>query len=199
MDYKKLSDEQLVSLAKNGENLAINELIARYELNIEIKAGKFSTHHWIKDDLIQIGRIAVSNAINKYDPNHESKSKFATYVNICLENEFKSAMTKINKINSENVGTDILDFIDNDKNSFMVDARFNPEEIAIKNETEEELKAISVKILSNIEQNVYNLKKLGYKNGDISAELKIDKKSVENALTRIKQKFYKELKENREK
>lgn len=194
MKYENLSNEELVVLAKEGDLSVVNVLIARFESVIEFKASRFSSHHWIRDELVQRGRIAVAKAVKKFDLSHESKSKFATYLNTCLENEFKTAISKINKKCSENINSDIFDLINDDKNEFMSDERFNPEEIAINNEAEQELKTVSLEILSNIEQEVYNLKNLGYKNGDISSELKINKKSVENALTRIKQKFAKKLK-----
>ena len=196
MGYEDLSYEEVIVLIKQGNNFLVNELITRLEPVINKVARKFSTNHSILDDLIQRGRIATSKVIEKYDFNHESKSKFETYLNTCLRNEFKTAMSEISKRDSENIGSDIFDLNEQDKNSLMLDTRYNPEEIAIYKEAEQELKIVSIESLSGFEQKVYNLRNLGYKNGEISKELKISTKSIENALTRIKQKFSKKLKEN---
>lgn len=199
MGYENLSDEEIIALIRQGDNFLINVLIARFETTIEKVAKKYSSNHDIVDDLRQRGRIATSKAINSYDINHVSKSKFKTYLNTCLNNEFKTSMYKINKINSESVGSDIFDLSESGNGNLMLDNTYNPEEIAINKETEQELKIVSIEILSNIEQNVYDLRKLGYKNKDISNTLKINTKSVENALTRIRQKFSNKLKENESK
>ncbi|MBQ8426942.1 MAG: helix-turn-helix domain-containing protein, partial [Clostridia bacterium] len=97
MGYEDLSYEEVIVLIKQGNNFLVNELITRLEPVINKVARKFSTNHSILDDLIQRGRIATSKVIEKYDFNHESKSKFETYLNTCLRNEFKTAMSEISK------------------------------------------------------------------------------------------------------
>jgi RNA polymerase sigma factor (sigma-70 family) len=192
MKYENLTDEELVALAKNNDSNAINVLIARFENAIKIKANTYSTNHWIRDDLIQRGRIAVTKAISKFSLEHESKSKFATYVNTCFENEFKTAISEIK--NKTGLDVDIDGFIEN--NNLIIDDRFNPEEIAIIKEAERELDIVSKEVLSKTEQSVYKLRNLGYKNSDIAKELRVDRKSVENTLTRIKQKLSKKINKN---
>lgn len=189
MKHENLTDEELVALAKNNDSNSINELIARFENAIKIKANTYSANHWIRDDLIQRGRIAVTKAISKFSLEHSSKSKFATYLNICLENEFRTAINEINK--KTGLDVDIEGLIEN--NNFITDDRFNPEKIAIIKEAERELDNVSKEVLSKTEQSVYKLRNLGYKNSDIAKELKVDRKSVENTLTRIKQKLSKKI------
>ncbi len=195
MGLNKLSNEELIALIRNGDNFLINELIARFEPFIKKKSQAFGFEESNFDEVIQRGRIAISKAINKFDLNHQTKSKFITYASMCLDNEFKSILSELSKNNNEKAVSHIADFDEEDKNAIMTDTRYNPEEIAIKNESEQELKRVSEEILSNIERKVYDLRNVGYKNGDISKELKISTKSVENALTRIKQKFSKQLRE----
>ena len=77
---------------------------------------------------------------------------------------------------------------DEDKNDNIADTRYNPEESAINEETEFEQKLAIKNILSGFEYKVYELKELGHKNQAISKILKCDKKSIENAYNRIKQK-----------
>lgn len=194
MEYESLSNEDLVALIMQGNDFLIEKLITRCEPIIKNKLKNYSFDVNAYDDMVQRGRIAVFKAIQKYDCNHKAKAKFATFVSTCLDNEFKSAITKINKQNGDYIVSSILDLSDNDKSPYVFDARYNPEEIAINKEAEQEIKTVAIEILSSIEQKVYSLKNIGYKNGDISKELKISTKSVENALTRIKQKFSKKLK-----
>lgn len=197
MDYNIFSDEELVQMAKKNDDNSTSILINRFENFISQKAQTYSLRYYsIKDDLVQIGNIVLLNAIKRYDFGHESKSKFKTFLNTCLENKFKSIINNINRKNIGNIGSDIFDFSESDKNKLISDTRYNPEEIIINKETELEIKSVSTKILSVVEQEVYNLKQLGYKNSEISSRLNINKKSVENALTRIKQKFTKNVKDN---
>lgn len=189
MDYSILSDEELVSLAKNGDSGAVNTIIKRYEPIIEkIKTiGNYYLKGGDDNDLIQRGRMAVLSAINGY--KSEFQTKFSTYANKCIKNEFNSAIseTKNTPLND----SESLCFFhngDEDKNDNIADTRYNPEESAINEETELEQKLAIKNILSGFEYKVYELKELGHKNQAISKILKCDKKSIENAYNRIKQK-----------
>lgn len=193
MDYSDLTYEELVALAKDGDELAKNTIIFRFEpiiLKI-IKKKNYFLKGGEEDDLIQRGRMAVNSAINGYNDKHNSQTKFSTYANKCIINAFNSALRESK--NSLLNDTDSLNGLnrDEDKNAVIADIRFNPEENAISQETELEQKQAIKEILSKFEYRVYELKELGYKNELISKELNCDKKAIENVNNRIKQKIAK--------
>ena len=190
MDYTKLSDEELVELAKLGNKQCESFLISRYETNIIklIKSKNLFLVGGEEQDLIQRGRLAVFYAINKYDKNHVSGSKFSTFANICIKNKLFTAVKESkNDLLSKSDALNDLE-IDEDKNFALADSRYDPAEQTINSEAEEELLSVIRLELSDFEFDVLRLKGLGYKNEKISEELKKDKKSIENALNRIKTK-----------
>ncbi len=190
MDYTKLSDEELVELAKLGNKQCESFLISRYETNIIklIKSKNLFLVGGEEQDLIQRGRLAVFYAINKYDKNHASGSKFSTFANICIKNKLFTAVKESkNDLLSKSDALNDLE-IDEDKNFALADSRYDPAEQTINSEAEEELLSVIRLELSDFEFDVLRLKGLGYKNEKISEELKKDKKSIENALNRIKTK-----------
>ncbi len=189
MNYEILTDEELVLLSKSGDTKATNKIIERLESDIKkiIKVKNYYLKGGDVEDLIQRGRMAVLSAIKGYKTDKDTK--FSTYANKCINNEFNSAIkeTKNTPLNdSEPLFGNNL--IDDEKNSLVADIRFNPEDNTINEEIEREQKLAIKDVLSKFEYRVYELKELGYKNEAISKELKSDKKAVENAYNRIKQK-----------
>ncbi len=185
MKKGKLTIEDLVALAQSGDSHAAEEVIVYFENQIEkiININQYYLKGGDNNDLMQRGREAVFNAIKKYDCNHPTRSKFITFASACIRNSLKTAIDE--EINVPlNYSDPLSDEVD--KNNIVADNRFNPEDNAIIKETEQEIDFKVKEKLSIFEYRVYQLRKNGYKNSDISKELNCEIKAIENAYSRIK-------------
>lgn len=79
--------ELLVIEAKNGSKAAEVEILDRFKRFIVKKALDVRVKNYDLDDLVQIGYIAVLNAIEKYD-YEKARGGFVSYVTKCIQNRF---------------------------------------------------------------------------------------------------------------
>lgn len=189
MEYKKLSDERLAQLAKDGDAEAMETLIVRYRYLVTSIAHSYFLIDGDLEDLIQVGQIGVFKAINTYN----GKVEFKFYAYKVVKNTVLSAIKKSNT--SKNLPLNnyipLSGFVDgdNDKNILLADENFSPEETYINNETEEELKDRIFSSLSKYESEILTYYLQGYTYVEISSKLNKSIKSIDNALQRIKKKL----------
>ena len=189
MKYKKLSDERLAQLAKDGDAEAMEKLIVRYRYLVTSIAHSYFLIDGDLEDLIQVGQIGIFKAINTYN----GKVEFKFYAYKVVKNTVLSAIKKSNT--SKNLPLNnyipLSGFVDgdNDKNILLADENFSPEETYINNETEEELKDRIFSSLSKYESEILTYYLQGYTYVEISSKLNKSIKSIDNALQRIKKKL----------
>ena len=189
MEYKKLSDERLAQLAKDGDAEAMETLIVRYRYLVTSIAHSYFLIDGDLEDLIQVGQIGVFKAINTYN----GKVEFKFYAYKVVKNAVLSAIKKSNT--SKNLPLNnyipLSGFVDGetDKNILLADENFSPEETYINNETEEELKDRIFSSLSKYESEILTYYLQGYTYVEISSKLNKSIKSIDNALQRIKKKL----------
>ena len=86
-EVKPYQDEDLCKWIQDGE-LHARDLLIRQNLKFIRKiAGSFAINPWIgldRDDLVQVGSIAMVDAAKSYDPNHGAK--FETFMTPVLKN-----------------------------------------------------------------------------------------------------------------
>ena len=100
-----MTDEQLASLAKQGDYNAELELFNKYRNVIN----KFSRGYFLiggdVEDLIQEGMIGLYKAIKNYSPDKDAS--FATFASLCIRRQIQSAIrnasTQKNKLLSSAV------------------------------------------------------------------------------------------------
>ena len=86
-DYNYNQNSELLSLAKKGDNDAMNKLI---EMNLPLVASiskKFLNRGYEYEDIFQIGSIGLVKAINNFDLNFNVK--FSTYAVPMIVGEIK--------------------------------------------------------------------------------------------------------------
>ena len=74
MDYSKLTDQEVVVLARQGREAAFRELIGRYERPVFSLIYRLVRHREKAEDLSQETFIKVLNALNRYDPSYKFSS-----------------------------------------------------------------------------------------------------------------------------
>lgn len=74
MDYSKLSDQQVIELARNGRESAYRELIGRYQRPVFSLIYRLVRNREQAEDLAQDTFIKVLNALDRYDPSYKFSS-----------------------------------------------------------------------------------------------------------------------------
>lgn len=196
----KLSDEQVVELAKSGDEDAYNHIIARYRNFVYAKAKSYYINGGEQDDLVQEGMIGLYKAVRDFDSQY---SNFAGFARICVVRQIITAVknstrNKHKPLNSyisldggseESSTSNVLsDFLDEDNS-------LNPESILIDRENLSGITYRINQILSGMELEVLALYIDGFSYQEIAEKMGKDCKSVDNAIQRIRKKIGKILEE----
>ena len=192
-----VSDEELVTAAKNGDNKAFEELAARFKLSINSKARIYYLRGAEKEDVVQEGMIGLVKAIRDFNP--EKKTGFKPFAELCITRQIITAIktaarqkhiplnsyiSLYNSDGSDEEGRMLIDTLECDSSS-------KPEEYVIISESYEGIDKKVLKILSKYEKEVLGHYISGKSYGDIAKTLGCPVKSVDNALQRIKRKLEK--------
>ena len=189
MLIKKLSDEELIKLSKNGDAKATEELIRRNENLVRKLANQYFLSSGGVDDLVQEGRLAVVSAIKNYN----GSVPFKNFLITCVKNALKSLILKDKRkknlpLNNYVSLSGYLD-CDTDKMEIVVDSRMGPEETYINNERKAEMQKLISTKLSDTEYKILYWRLQGVSYKEIGYKLGKNAKTVDNALQRIRRKF----------
>lgn len=190
-ENQELTDEQLALLAKNFDEEAINELFARYKNLVNAIARSYFLIGGDIEDIVQEGMIGLYKAIRSYTP--DKKASFKTFANICIrhqiQNEVKKASSEKNRILSSAIP--ILEQLDDDEDGEVVvmSDMPSPYDQVIAKENAKELNQKVNEKLSSLERKILSLYLRGYNYSEISTLGEVNKKTIDNALTRIKSKL----------
>ena len=192
-DYQKLTDEELVSFAKEKDERAVEELLNRYKKTIIAIARNYYLSGGDREDLVQEASFALYKSIETYEK--KSNVLFKTYAITCAKNkilsEIKKSNTEKNKPLNGYLSLSDGDKFDLEKSDVALSLDEEPEINYIKNETEKELRQKIEKALSALENEILRLYLQGYSYVEIAETIKKDGKAVDNAIQRIKKKISK--------
>jgi len=193
-DLYRLSDEECVELAQNGNDEALNHIIARYRNYVYSKANTYFLVGADKDDVAQEGLIGLYNAVQEYNPKKESS--FKHFAGICVMRQIITAIKAATRKKHVPLNSYIsLDKPEEYEEGFdPVLETENPEDIIISQEELENVECTIAKVLSKMEMQVFIYYIQGMSYEEIAAVIKKPIKSEDNALCRIKKKLLTELK-----
>ena len=194
-DLVSKTDEEVVELARQGDNDAQEYLISKYKNFVRAKARSYFLIGADKEDIIQEGMIGLYKAIRDYRP--DKLSSFRAFAELCITRQIITAIKtatrqkhiplnsyiSLNKpIYDEDSDRTLLDVISGTRVT-------DPEELVISQEDFDDIEAKMGEILSSLEWNVlmYYLEGKSYQ--DIAAGLDRHVKSIDNALQRVKRKL----------
>ena len=196
MDYKDYNDYELLSYIKENNEEANNIIIKKYEplINkIAIKMLQYCKNNGLeKSDLVQEGMIGLNHAIDRYQ--ERENILFYTYAKTCIERKIISVVIGANRIKNKILNESIS--YDDEENLLLKFVKSNtpsPEEEVLNLELEETLLKKIKKVLTDLEQQVFELLISGFKYKEIAEILDKDQKSIDNAKERIKAKIKKVL------
>ena len=198
------TDEEVVELARQGDNDAQEYLIGKYKNFVRAKARSYFLIGADKEDISQEGMIGLYKAIRDYRP--DKLSSFRAFAELCITRQIITAIKtatrqkhiplnsyiSLNKpIYDEDSDRTLLDVISGTRVT-------DPEELVISQEDFDDIEAKMGEILSSLEWNVlmYYLEGKSYQ--DIAAGLDRHVKSIDNALQRVKRKLLKYLEEKQD-
>ena len=187
---KQLTDEQLQTLAVQGDTGAEDLLARRYIRLVRICARPYFLSGGDSEDLIQEGMLGLLYAIREYHPG--KGASFHTFAETCIHNRIQSAIRSAarKKHAPLNDGVSLDQFLSDDSQS-LGDAfiQRSPEEQVLARETETELLSASEKRLSPLEARVLSLYLGGLSYQEMAAETGRDPKAIDNAVQRIRKKL----------
>lgn len=194
VNYEALTDEQLIVLAQNGDNGAVDFIVGKYKGFVEIRSIPYFIAGGERDDLVQEGLIGLYKAIKSYSKG--KNANFKTFAEICVVRQMISAVksstrkknSPLNHYISIHTSEDEADTI----SSKLVDVKnSNPESMLIEREAADGIESKIFSVLSDFESEVlgYYLSGISYK--EIAKILGKTPKAVDNALFRIKKKIEK--------
>lgn len=202
-EYKTKTDDELVILARENDEMAIKVLLDRFKFIIRMKARKYYAPGIENDDLIQEGNIGLLNAIRDYKLEHPTP--FKVFCELCVQRQIITAI----KTATRQKHTPLNQYLSFDKPMFddesdrtmhdVIESKrmCNPEDIFIDQESIWEILTKLKDRLSPFESKVLEgqLLKLSYQ--EIADGLERHVKSVDNAMQRIRNKLEKILEEMR--
>ncbi len=174
------SDEVLCAKAQDGDMVAEEALVLRYQRQVRICARPFFLAGGDSEDLIQEAMFGLIKAIREFDPSRDIH--FRTFADICIRNRIRSAITSALR----GKHTPLNDSVPFD--SVMGESGSDPEELFISQEEREERVTQLNQCLSSLEQQVLALFLQGLSYQEIGAHVGRSVKSVDNAVQRIRRK-----------
>lgn len=186
--YSKENDYELVALAKEGNEWAINILYKKYKPIVVSKSNFFISkikYSGIEiSDVMQEGFIGFDEAINDFC--EENDVSFYTFAVMCIDrkilNYVRSVATKKYKVLNDAVPID--DYIEK-----QVKDDFDLESFCLSRERKRMLKEVVDKKFTIFEKEVIKLLYKGYNYEEIANTLNKSIKSVYNSVNRIKNKI----------
>ena len=198
--YSNLTDEQIISQIKEGDEQALSFLLEKYKDLVNSKVGKYFIIGAEREDIIQEGMIGLYKAIKGFDSCKQNT--FKTFANICVERQLITAIKSSNRqkhmpLNSYlSLNMSAYDNEDDDTSIYDIfDANIieDPLDTITKKEYYKSVEDIIDKSLSIFEKNVLNELVNGSSYTAIAQKLDSPVKSVDNAIQRIRKKTMKNL------
>ena len=200
MKYQDYNDFELLSLIQEGNEEANNIIIKKYEplINkIALKMLPYCKNNGLDlSDLVQEGMIGLNHAISYF--NEQKDIIFYTYAKTCIERRMISTVIAAKRLKHRVLNESISLNADNDDVSFdkiLKDEASNPEKIVMDSEETDKLIEDIKGTLTDFELQVFELMLSYFKYGEIAEILDKEKKQVDNAMQRIKNKVREKLNE----
>ncbi|HSW35112.1 MAG TPA: RNA polymerase sporulation sigma factor SigH [Candidatus Limnocylindrales bacterium] len=198
------SDEDIVTVARGGDVIALEFLINKYKNFVKAKARSYFLVGADREDIIQEGMIGLYKAIRDF--RGDKLSTFRAFAELCITRQIITAIktatrqkhiplnsyVSLNKpIYDEDSDRTLLDILAGTKIT-------DPEELMINREEYKDIEFKMGEILSELEWKVLNLYLEGKSYHEIAVDLHRHVKSIDNALQRVKRKLerYLEVRKN---
>lgn len=173
--------DKLIAQAKNGDERAIEQIVAQYKGLVRSYANKFFLVGGDKDDLLQEGMLGLFYAITNYN---EEKGSFPSFVSLCVLRQILDAVRADSAIKNKPLSNSveieqIKDFADGS----------TPLEILIEKEYFNRITRLMQTKLTPLERQVLTLFAEGFSYDDIMGKTNKSFKAIDGALQRARKKL----------
>lgn len=193
-----MSENDIINLAQNKENSAMEYLLEKYKPLVRQKTRKLFLIDGDKDDLIQEGMIGLFKAVRDYQVGNDAA--FRTFAELCISRQLYSAIKKSNRLKNQPLNSYISIYSDEFNNADELagdrtvissgsDNIANPEAIVIDRESAVDMQNKMFDKLSKMEREVLKRYLAGMTYQEIATDMEKSPKSIDNALQRIKGKI----------
>lgn len=173
-----ISDEQLAALVRHGNDEAFALLVSRFSGALHRLSAGFGGAS-DADDLAQEGLLGLLSAARTY--REGGAASFATYAYTCMRNRMLSAV-RSSKNEPSFVSVE-------EESDFPEPTVEDPAALVVRLEELEALRAHLRAVLTEREYHVLMRYLRAYSYDEIAVDLSISRKSVDNALTRLRRKL----------
>lgn len=201
--YIDMTDEDVVSLAHNGDGDALVYLLNKYKNFVRSKARSYFLIGADHEDIVQEGMIGLYKSIRDFQPSR--LASFRSFAELCVKRQIITAIkaatrqkhvplnsyVSLNKpLYDEESDRTLLDVIEGRVT--------NPEELYISKEDLKNIHAQMDELLSDLERQVLEAFMDGKSYQEIAEMLGRHVKSIDNALQRVKRKLNKFIDDDEE-
>ncbi len=192
-EYSSFTDEQLLSRLKHGEDHIVDYIMEKYKYLVRKNAKAMFLIGADTEDLLQEGMIGLFKAVRDFDISKDVS--FYSFANMCINRQIYSAIKASNRKKHLPLNTYIsLYSQENGEEAQLIEQVIstdsdNPEVQIISKENYEDLRAKVYDRLSSFEKDVLNYYLDDYSYEDISNKMGKPKKSIDNAIQRIRGKI----------
>jgi len=199
LNFSQESDEEIVKLAKSGEEFATEYLINKYKNFVRVKAKSYFLVGADREDIIQEGMIGLYKAIRDF--RADKLSSFRAFAELCITRQIITAIKTATRQKHIPLNSYISlnkPIYDEDSDRTMLDILSgtkitDPEEVFISHELSDDLRERIQENLSELESQVLLSYLEGKSYQEMAKELSRHVKSIDNALQRVKRKIEKTL------
>ncbi|MDD9781454.1 RNA polymerase sporulation sigma factor SigH [Priestia megaterium] len=192
-----LNDEEIVRAFQKGDEDVFNLLIKKYEYLVCLKVKRYFLLGGDREDLLQEARLGLYKAVRDF--KIEGMSSFRGFADLCITRQLITAIkasarqkhSPLNNAISLNIPKNSKRLEDDLILMEMLPhpRAVSPEQATVEKENKKEREQILQEILSPIEKDVFALYMKGQTYIQISQNLHLSQKTVDNALYRIKKKM----------
>lgn len=185
-NFTVFSDEELISLIRNGSGKAFDELADRFRKTVSSLARNYYSESLTQEDWFQEGMIGFILAVRTFDETKDVA--FSTYASVCISNKLRSAWKKANSSSNAPLNDSII------LDDSCIPPEKSPEENYIESESYRFFTENFFNELSETEKKVITCYLAGFSYSETANTLDMTEKAVDNALCRAKTKLKKAVK-----
>jgi RNA polymerase sporulation-specific sigma factor len=195
IELEQLEDVDLLIALRNGDDLALRELIDRYRGFARSKSRTYFLAGGDREDVVQEAMIGLYKAIRDYDTGQDSP--FRAFADMCISRQILTAIKTANRNKHRPLNSSIsLDTPlhrgtgpDSIGDVLILDHVADPADVVISHEEVKHLSTAMRATLTQLEADVLSLYMEGRSDDEIAGALGNHVKSIDNALQRIKRKL----------
>lgn len=198
-DFVSMTDDEVVKLAKADNLQALEYLLEKYKNFVKSRSRPYFLIGADREDLIQEGMIGLYKAIRDYDT--EKFSNFKAFAEMCITRQIITAIKTATRRKHMPLNSYVSlshPVFDEESDKTLLDtitehSCLDPEEIIINKENYTLIGHKINELLSPKEMEILSVYLKGKSYQEISDELGISHKSIDNALQRVKRKLDKNI------